>query len=191
MSNFAFAVQDSVDEVRNGVNVRDREIWFSFLNPMSSSCLLVSREHVKFFKKCVLISLLPSLVLATIGALYSLKNGASKEIELVVSIPILLSYMVILLAYIRTKRKSERVCLDYRPFVEIAKNLAARMEIKDLVKTLTLMGGFALALFVGALVIYTKGFYLVAITILTVVGFSLSPVLLVLTALVKKKGIRQ
>lgn len=189
MSNFAFAVQDSVDEVRNDISAHNREIWFSFLNPMSSSCLLVRCEHVKFFKKCVAISLLPSLVLAAIGALFSLKNGASKEVELLVSLPILLSYMVILFAYIRTKRKSERLNLDYRPFVKVAKGLAARMETKDLVKTLALMGGFALALLVGALVIYEKSFYLVAFIILTMVGLSLSPVLLVITALIKKNKV--
>ncbi|CAH9061163.1 hypothetical protein PSECIP111854_02751 [Pseudoalteromonas sp. CIP111854] len=187
MSNFAFAVQDSVDEVRKGVSVRDREIWFSFLNPMSSSCLLVRCEHVKFFKKCVLVSLLPSLVLAAIGAFYSLKNGASREIELFISLPVLLSYMVILFAYIRTERKSERLNLDYKPFVKIAKGLAVRMETKDLIKSLAVMGGFALALFIGSLVIYERGFYLVALIIFTLVGFSLSPVLLVLTALIKRQ----
>ena len=153
---------------------------------MSRTCLLVKNGHVSFFKKCVTFSLLPSLFLAGIGAFSSLKNSASKEIELLVSIPILLSFVVILLAYIRTALASERVQLDYRPFVEIAKRLALTMALKDLLKSLTLMAGFTLALFIGALVIYAKGFYLIAMINLTLVGISLSPVSLVLVALVKK-----
>ncbi|WP_445946300.1 hypothetical protein [Shewanella sp.] len=186
MSSFTIAMQDSADDVRRRINAQGRAIWFSFLNPMSRTCLLVKNDDVGFFKKCVAFSLLPSLFLAGIGAFFSLKNNASKEIELLVSIPILLSFVVIVLAYLRTRAKSEIVRLDYRPFVEIAKRLALTMALKDLLKSLTLMAGFALAIFIGALVIYAKGFYLIAVINLTFVGISLSPVSLLLIALVKK-----
>ncbi|ABE55205.1 hypothetical protein Sden_1922 [Shewanella denitrificans OS217] len=184
-------MQDSADEVRSRVHVHGGEVWFSFLNPMSRTCLLVNYEHVSFFKKGVLTSLLPSLFLAAIGTFYSLKNGASKEIELLVSIPILISYVVIIFIYIRTVLKSERIQLDYNPFIEIAKNLALRMTIRNLIKSFILMGGFVLAIFIGALVIYAKGFYIIATIIFTVVGLSLSPILLVFIALVKWTGLRQ
>lgn len=183
MNNFSIAVQDSVDEVRKGVSVRDREVWFSFINPLSNSCLLVDSVRVKFFRKCVLVSLLPSLTLASAGVIYALKNGVSNEIELLVSLPILLSYITIIFSYIITERKSERLRLNYKPFVKVANNLSIRMKSSELLKTLAVMGGFVFALSIGALIIFEKEFYLIAFIILTVVGLSLSPMLLVITAL--------
>ena len=191
MSKFTFAVQDAVDEVRNGIEVRDREIWFSFLNPMSSRCLLVRSEDVKFFKKCTLVSLLPSLALGAIGAIYSLKNGASKEIELLASLPILISYIIILFVYILTVIRSEKLSLYYRPFIKIAQSLAIRMKAQELVKTLAQIGGFMLVLFVSSLVIYERSFHLVAVVIFVLASISFPPVLLVLTALLEQKKIRR